>query len=195
MDIRKNLSIFTHLLALTGYLSLSLGNNTSLIITGLYLIVLFLSLFYDLSNRKYLVNNTISNILALILIIFLSTRLILFNEELLTILIYFIVYVQLIKFLGKKELKDYEQIILISFFQILAGAVTSTKIIYGLLLIVFILISIITIFLFNINKEQPDIKDGLNKDKYFNFKTLISSVSIIWICVIVIDRRFFHLSK
>lgn len=191
MDIRKNLSIFTHLLALTGYLSLSLGNNTNLIITVLYLIVLFLSLFYDLSNRKYLVNNTISNILALILIIFLSTRLILFNEELLTILIYFIVYVQLIKFLGKKELKDYEQIILISFFQILAGAVTSTKIIYGLLLIVFILISIITIFLFNINKEQSDIKDGLNKDKYFNFKTLISSASIIWICVIVMSLAVF----
>jgi len=191
MDTRKNLSIFTHLLALTGYLSLFLGNNTNLIITGLYLLVLFLSLFYDLSNRNYLVNNTISNILALILIIFLGTRLFLFNEELLNILIYFIVFVQLIKFLGKKELKDYEQIILISFFQILAGAVTTTKIIYGLLLIVFVLISIITIFLFNINKEQSDIKDVIEKDKYFNFKTLISSATIIWICVIVMSLTVF----
>ena len=56
MDIRKSLSLFTHLLALTGYASMLLHNITSIIFVFLYLIVLFASLYYDMSGRKSLLN-------------------------------------------------------------------------------------------------------------------------------------------
>jgi len=193
MDIRKNLSIFTHLLALTGFLTLSINNSINIILVFLYLLVLVASLYSDLSERKFLLKNTYCNILAVLLILILGLRLFLFNEDLITVLIYFIVYVQLIKFLGKKETKDYEQIILISFFQLLAGAVTTTRVYFGILLLFFILLSVITIFLFNIYKEQYGIKDGIKKDSNFRYRTLFSSATVIWISVIVLSLSVFLL--
>ena len=191
MDIRKSLSLFTHLLALTGYASMLLHNITSIIFVFLYLIVLFASLYYDMSGRKSLLNNTFCNVLAVLLILFLFGRIFFFNEEIISILFYFIVYIQLIKFLGKKDVKDYEQIILISFFQLLAGAVTTTNIAFGVLLLVFVLLSVITIFLFNIYKEQFNISDGIKKDSQFKFTTLISSTTLIWIGVIILSLSAF----
>ena len=191
MDIRKSLSLFTHLLALTGYASMLLHNITSIIFVFLYLIVLFASLYYDMSGRKSLLNNTFCNVLAVLLILFLFGKIFFFNEEIISILFYFIVYIQLIKFLGKKDVKDYEQIILISFFQLLAGAVTTTNIAFGVLLLVFVLLSVITIFLFNIYKEQFNISDGIKKDSQFKFTTLISSTTLIWIGVIILSLSAF----
>ena len=106
MEIRKSLSIFTHLLALTGYTSLLISCSPNIVLLFLYLFALFASLYIDLSDRKFLLNNTFSNLLAVLLIFILGIRVFLFNEELITVLIYFIIYIQLIKFLGKKELKD-----------------------------------------------------------------------------------------
>ena len=193
MDIRKTLSLFTHLLALTGYLSLILSSSSDTAIILIYLTVLFGSLYFDFFKNKYLLNKFYCNALAVLLIIFLGVRVFLFNEELIVVLIYFIVYIQLIKFLGKKESKDYEQIVLISFFQLLAGAVTTTKLFYGILLVVFILFSVITIFLFNIYNEQYGIKDGVKKDPKFNYRTLFSSGTVIWLSVVVLSLSVFLL--
>ena len=191
MEIRKSLSIFTHLLALTGYTSLLISCSPNIVLLFLYLFALFASLYIDLSDRKFLLNNTFSNLLAVLLIFILGIRVFLFNEELITVLIYFIIYIQLIKFLGKKELKDYEQTILISFFQLLAGAITTTNIFYGLLLVIFIIFAVVTILLFNIFKEQYGIRDGIKNDIKFGYKPLFNSAIIISVSVIILSLSVF----
>jgi len=189
MEIRKSLSISTHLLAITGYASLLINVSPNIYLLILYFSILFASLYIDLNGQKYLLNNNFSNFLALLLIFFLLIKVFLFKDEFLTVLIYFIIFIQLIKFLGKKELKDYQQIIILSFFQLLAGAVTTTNILFGLLLVLFLILSVITIVLFNINKEQQDIKKY--KTNNIKFKPLFSSTLIISICVIILTLSVF----
>ena len=191
MDIRKNLSVFTHFLALAGYAALSLNGNANIPVFLLYITILFTSLYFDVAGNKYVLRTSYCNILAVALILFLSARIFLFGDEIFFVLISFITYVQLIKFLGKKDISDYEQIILISFFQLLAGAATTTRIVYGVMLFIFVLLSIVTIFLFNIYKEQNQTKDGIKKDRQFRYRALISSTVLIWTGVIILTLSAF----
>ncbi|MGI9553756.1 MAG: transglutaminaseTgpA domain-containing protein [Thermodesulfobacteriota bacterium] len=186
MNISKHLSIFTHILALLGFITLSLSSNYHFLIIFIYTAVLILSLFYDLKGNKYILSSTLNNLLSLVFAAYLVLRVLLFGDEIFNVLIYFIVFIQLIKLFGKKELRDYGQIILISFFQLLAGAAITTKISYGVILLVFIFFSIVTIILFNINNELNETKkDDLNsKIKYLPF---FSSVGVIWIVIILLS--------
>ena len=192
MDLRNQLSIYTHLLALLGFLSVSITNSYSLVVIVLYLSVLFLSMFFDLRDQKYLLGRALNNVVSLLLSLFLILKFLLYGEELFNLLIYFIVFIQLVKFLGKKELKDYKQIILISFFQILAGAATTTKISYGVFLLFFILISIISIVLYNINKEYEDSK-AAGESRKLGLVSLFGSVSFIWLSVVLLSVFLFLL--
>ncbi|MGI9534904.1 MAG: transglutaminaseTgpA domain-containing protein [Thermodesulfobacteriota bacterium] len=186
MSISKNLSIFTHILALLGFITLSLSSNYHFLIISIYTAVLILSLFYDLKGHEHILSSTLNNVLSLVFAVYLVLRVLLFGEEIFNVLIFFILFIQLIKLFGKKELRDYGQIILISFFQLLAGAAITTNISYGVLLLVFIFFSIVTIILFNINNELNDTKKGHfnSKIKYF---PLLSSVGVVWLIIILMS--------
>ena len=177
MNISKQLSIFTHILALIGFFTIALTSNYNLLIIAVYTAVLILSLFYDLKGRGHILSSTLNNIISIFFACYLIVNVVFFGEEVFNVLIYFIFFIQVIKFLGKKEVRDYGQIILISFFQLLAGAALTTKISYGLFLLVFIFFSIVAIILFNINNEINETKKDYNESR-IRYMPFLSSVGV-----------------
>ena len=192
MDISKHLSIFAHLLALLGFFTIALTSNYHVFTISIYTGILFLSLFYDLSGRGHVLGSTLNNVLSMFFIAYLILNVVLFGGEIFSVLIHFILFIQIIKLLDKKEARDYGQIMLISFFQILAGAAITTSISYGLFLLVFIFFSAVAIILFNFNNEINETsKKPTNANiKYFPF---LSSVGVIWIIIILFSASIFLL--
>jgi len=192
MNISKQLSIFTHILALIGFLTVAYSSNYSYLTFFIFTSVLLLSLFFDLRGRKEILGSTLNSLLSIIFAAYLIISVLLFGEELFNVLIYFILLVQIIKLLGKKQVRDYGQIILISFFQLLTGAAITTKLSYGLFLLIFIFFSIVAIILFNISNEINETKKEHIKTKidYFSF---LSSVGVIWIVIILFTTLIFLL--
>ena len=190
MNLNKQLTLFTHLLALTGFLAVSLTNDYGLVILAVYIGVLLLSLFYDLRDNSYLLGRGLNNLVSILIAVYLIAELTLFGAELFNVCIHFILVIQIVKFLGKKELKDYKQIILISFFQVLAGAATTTQISFGALLLLFIFFSIAVVVLFNIINEFTESKGKVrvSKIKYVEF---FSSVGAIWVVILLISIMIF----
>ncbi|MGI9534400.1 MAG: transglutaminaseTgpA domain-containing protein [Thermodesulfobacteriota bacterium] len=190
MNISKQLSIFTHILALIGFFTLAFSSGYNFLFILIYTVILFLSLFFDFSGRKAILGSTLNNLLSIFLAAYLFIKVLLLQEEIFNILIYFISFIQIIKLLGKKELRDYGQIIIISFFQLLSGAAVTTKISYGLFLIVFIFFSVVTIILFNISNEIKEFKKKHTNTRigYFPF---LGSVGAIWLIIILFTAIIF----
>ncbi len=158
MKTSHALIIFTHLIALSGFISVSFTGEVDGLSIVVFTVSLILSFFNEWSGKRYYLGNRVLSVLAIILLIFVLANTILFGMEIFRGLLIFLIYTQVLKLLGSKELRDIVQIYILSFFQFLAGTILTVSFSYGIVFIVYVAISIWAIITFNMKRESIEAR-------------------------------------
>jgi len=160
MTALQGLKIITHIVVFLGFLSLKItGNIHSLLFIVSVLFVCY-SFIGNYSSSIPHISGKTSTLLGIILIIYLVTGYIIPGIDFFTILLYFLVFIQIIKLLSKKKIHDYRQLIALGFFQILAVSVSTIGVAYGILCVVFLAMSTTGIILHNICADSEKYNDA-----------------------------------
>ena len=158
MKTSHALTIFTHLIALTGFISVSITGEVDGLSIVVFTVSLILSFFNEWSGKRYYLSNRVLSVLAIILLIFVLANTTLFGMEIFSGILVFLIYTQVLKLLGSKELRDIVQIYILSFFQFLAGTILTVSFSYGIVFIVYVALSIWAIITFNMQRESIEAR-------------------------------------
>lgn len=153
-----------------------------------------LSFFYDTrGDKKDIASKFVVTFLSVFFTVYLILQVFLLDQDMFNVLVQFLLLINILKFLGRKEARDYGQIILISFFQMLVGASVTISVSYGMILLVFIFFAVATLVLFNFNNEEKgtgnERKTGISV-AYFPF---LSSVGVVWMVIVLLGTAMFLL--
>src|SRR3989337_603712 len=158
MKTSHALIIFTHLMALTGFISVSITGEVDGLSIVVFTVSLILSFFNEWSGKRYYLGNRVLSVLAIILLIFVLANTTLLDMEIFSGILVFLIYTQVLKLLGSKELRDIVQIYILSFFQFLAGTILTVSFSYGIVFIVYVALSIWAIITFNMKRESIEAR-------------------------------------
>jgi len=154
MRISHALSLFAHLITLIGFFALCLTGRVDAISVSIFACSLVLSFVNERFQKGYYLNQNIITALAFTLIVYVVLRVALFNAEVFDLVLTFLIYTQVIKLLGRKGMRDYIQIFILSFFHFLAGTILTVDLSYGIAFIVYVSVAIWAIMVFSMRKES-----------------------------------------
>src|ERR1700756_2334847 len=154
MRTSQALNLFTHLLALVGFFAISITGQVDTISISIFLISLVLSFINERFNKRYYLNQKVITALAIILLIYVFTSIILLGVEIFNGILTFLVCTQVLKLLGPKGMRDIIQIYILSFFQFLAGTILTVDFSYGIAFIIYVALALWAIIAFNMKKES-----------------------------------------
>jgi protein-glutamine gamma-glutamyltransferase len=154
MRTSQALNLFTHLLALVGFFAISITGQVDAISISIFLISLVLSFINERFKKRYYLNQKVITALAIILLIYVFTSIILLGVEIFNAILIFLVCTQVLKLLGPKGMRDIIQIYILSFFQFLAGTILTVDFSYGIAFIVYVALALWAIIAFNMKKES-----------------------------------------
>lgn len=191
MRISQALILFTHLIALSGFVALSITG----VVSPFTILVFSLSLAFSFINEKYekalYLGSTTTSLLAVVLIIYVGFNILFLGVEILVGLLDFLIYTQIIKLLGKKSTRDVMQIYLLSFFQFLAGTVLTVSFSYGVVFLFYIAVAIWAIMVYSMNKDSLDQKSSGGKDPRVVTPLFLSTTFILSFCIFIIAALIF----
>lgn len=171
MRISQALILFTHLIALSGFLALSVTE----VVSPFTIVVFSLSFVFSFINERYekgyYLGSGISSLLAVLLIFYVGFNILFLGVEIVKGLLDFLIYTQILKLLGKKSTRDVMQIYLLSFFQFLAGTVLTVSFLYGVIFLFYIAVAIWAIMVYSMNKDALDQKSSRYHKDSFNNKS------------------------
>lgn len=156
----EGLFLIAHVLAILGFITLEVTGNIGALVLIISLIATALSLYGHYSKRDIHLHSGYSTSLSFVVVSYLVASYILMDTDLFVILIHFLVFVQIVKLSGKKEITDYRQIILLSFFQFLSVSVSTTELYYGVVALVILVLTTAGIMLYNICSESHEINEN-----------------------------------
>ena len=176
------LILFTHAIALTGFIALlsagTLGSITSLVF---FLSIIF-SFYHDYYTSRFYLNQRVSSLLSIFLLIVVLLRLAFFNEELFNGVLTFLIYTQILKLLGEKNVRDIIQIYILSFFQFLACSIITINAAYGAAFILYVVVSVWAIIILNLRKESKD--SASNEDPKIVSPKFLIVTALVGLCVL-----------
>lgn len=188
MSISLALIVFTHLISFLGFTTLAITGQVSPITIVIFYLSLTLSYINDRYKKNYYFNHRASTILAFFMLIYILASILYFSQEVFQGILNFLIFIQIIRHLGVKGMREIIQIYLISFFQFMAGAILSIEISYGLALIIYVLAALWALIIYNLKKESDDA--GVEPDqkvvtKAFMGTSLVLAVFIIFISILL----------
>jgi protein-glutamine gamma-glutamyltransferase len=154
MKTSQALNLFTHLLALVGFFAISITGQVNSIGISVFLISLILSFINERFKKGYYLSQKVITALAIILVIYVFTGVVLLGTGIFDEILIFLVYTQVLKLLGPKGMRDVIQIYILSFFQFLAGTVLTVDFSYGVAFVVYVALALWAIIAFNMKKES-----------------------------------------
>ncbi|NIP29462.1 MAG: DUF3488 domain-containing protein, partial [Candidatus Dadabacteria bacterium] len=101
----------------------------------------------------------------------------------------FLIFIQIIRHLSYKGMREIIQIYLISFFQFMAGAILSIEISYGLVLIIYVFVALGALIIYNLKKESDDA--GVKPDKTVINRSFVGSSIALALFIIFISITLF----
>lgn len=154
MKTSQALNLFTHLLALVGFFAISITGQVDSIGISVFLISLILSFINERFKKGYYLSQKVITALAIILVIYVFAGVVLLGMGIFDEILIFLVYIQVLKLLGTKGMRDVIQIYILSFFQFLAGTVLTVDFSYGVAFVVYVALALWAIIAFNMKKES-----------------------------------------
>ena len=185
MSVSNLLYHSVHLLTLIGILSLGIGKfiNEYLLVFSLF--TLLFSYIGFLKGSKWFIPQRHASFLGIFVIIYILYEIVILNVELFIALLNFILLIQILKLVSCKEKRDLLQIFLLSFFQLVAAAISNFSYLFGLVLVFYVLIAICSLILLNLSSERTDEPD-IKIEKSVSYSLFISSV-LIWVLIFVLS--------
>jgi hypothetical protein len=190
MRVSEALNVFTHLIALSGFLALSITGEVSPFAIAVFSLSLTLSFVNGKYTKGYCLGGGVSSLLALLLIIYVGFSIVYLGAEIIKGLLDFLIYTQVLKLLGKKSTRDIMQIYVLSFFQFLAATVLTQSFYYGVVFLIYIAVSVWAIMVYSMRKDSLDHKSRAREDPrvvtpLFLSTTFIVSISIFFIAALI----------
>ncbi len=197
MRISQALILFTHLIALSGFLALSITEVVSPYTIVLFSLALALSFINERYEKGYYLGSGTTSLLAVLLILYVGFNILFLGVEIITGLLDFLIYTQILKLLGKKSTRDVMQIYLLSFFQFLAGTVLTVSFSYGVVFLFYIAVAIWAIMVYSMNKDAIDQKSPWDQtsagsqDPKVVTPLFLSTTFILSFCIFIIAALIF----
>ncbi len=177
MNIERVLNILILIVSLTGFVCLYLTDTVDTIFTILFLVSVIAG-FFKIKNKNFLsLKGKFPTIFIYGLVLFLIADFVFLETEFLSFLINTIILLHSYKLIADKKLRDHQQILLLSFFQVVASCVLTTSFTFGIILIVYLFMALLALIVLNIKKEKQQVvgKSESNIDIYpfLKFELLI----------------------
>ena len=156
MKISRALSVFTHLIALVGFLSIFMSGGVGLPTVAVFVLALTASFVSELYGKDYFVGGRVSTVLAILLVAYSAAAILLFRLEPFRVVLDFLIFTQVLKLLGKKRMRDVVQIYVLSFFQFLAGAIITISFSFAVAFVLYIAAAIWALMIYEMRKASLD---------------------------------------
>lgn len=189
MTISFALILFTHIIAFLGFFTLSISGQVSPLTMGVFYVSLVLSFINDHYKKNYQFNQTVSTVIAFVVVLYILASIVYFGQEVFQGILNFLIYLQVVRLLSAKGMREIIQIFLLSFFQFMAGAILSIEISYGFALIVYVFTALWGLIIYNLKKESDDA--GVKSSETVIGRSFMGSSLALSICVISISVVLF----
>lgn len=188
MSISAALILVTHLISFLGFTTLALTGQIQIVVILAFYMTLVASFISEQYKKDLYFSQGISNVLAIILLLYVFLSVTFFGEEIFQGILKFLIYIQMLKHLSRKNMRDIMQIYIISFFQFISGAIITIEIAYGLAFIIYIALALLGLILINLRKES--LNAGVKSDyevitRPFVFSTGILSLTVVFMSILL----------
>ncbi|MCC6712434.1 MAG: DUF3488 domain-containing protein [Candidatus Dadabacteria bacterium] len=156
MKISRALSVFTHLIALVGFLSIFMSGGVGVPTAAVFVLALTASFVSELYGKDYFVGGRVGAALAVLLVAYSAAAILLFGLEPFRVVLDFLIFTQVLKLLGKKRMRDVVQIYVLSFFQFLAGAIITISFSFAVAFVLYIAAAIWALMIYEMRKASLD---------------------------------------
>ncbi len=153
MRISHALSVFTHLIALIGFFAICVTGQVRPISISIFISSLVLSFINQRFQKQYYLSQRIVTTVAFLLLVYVLLSVVLFAVEVFGVILSFLIYTQVLKLLGRKDMRDFIQIYILSFFHFLSGTILTVDFSYGIAFIVYVSVALWAIMVFSMKKE------------------------------------------
>jgi transglutaminase-like putative cysteine protease len=189
VNLSRAQTLFTHLVALLGFLSIWITGAVDHLSAIVFVAALAFSFINSKIRRQYYINETLSTFLAISLVVYVLLSFLFLEVEVLKAVLIFLIYTQIIKLLGSKTIRDIVQIYILSFFQFLAGSVVAINFGYGVAFVAYVAVSFSAIVILNITRESHDTSS--KEDPNLVTGKFLSTTALISMCVLVFTAMIF----
>lgn len=198
MTAYDGLLITSHILAFLGFSALGMTGNTGTTLFVSSTFAVLLSIYSHYGKREIYIPPKLTTPAGIAVILYLAASYLFLGRELFVVLVNFLVLVQIIKLLSRKNVSDYRQIIILSFFQFLSVTVSTTNVYYGVITLVYILLTTAAMILHTIcsGSEQSSLRDDDRIDCTSFVQVLVPAflLTIIFTTLIFISMPRFRKS-
>lgn len=157
MNLGKLLNLLICIVSITGFVSLALTETIGTVFSGLFVISVLVSLIKinkpDLLDFK----GKLPTLFIYGTVLFLVADFIFLETEFLTFLINIVILLHCFKLIADKKIRDYYQILLLSFFQVVASCVLTTSFSFGIILVAYLFLALLALIILNIKKEKEQV--------------------------------------
>ena len=189
MTISTALTLVTHLISLLGFTTLALTGQVQTLLILLFYITLTISFISEQYKKDLYFSQGLSNILAIVLLLYVFISVIFFGEEIFQGILKFLIYIQMLKHLSRKSIRDIMQIYIISFFQFISGAIITIEIAYGLAFVIYIALALLGLIIINLRKESLDA--GVKSDYGVITRPFLYSTGLLSLAVVLMSILLF----
>ncbi|HVY54686.1 MAG TPA: transglutaminaseTgpA domain-containing protein, partial [Thermodesulfobacteriota bacterium] len=153
MRVSSALTLFTHLIALAGFVSISLTGAVGLPLSLIFTAALALSFYNERYGKEFYLGTGFSNALALLLVLYIALGVLFLGKEIFRGIVEFLILLQALKLLCKKRMRDVMQIYALSFFQFIAGTVMTVNFAFSAAFLIYMAIAVCAVIVFEMRRS------------------------------------------
>ncbi|MGH7850241.1 MAG: transglutaminase TgpA family protein [Thermodesulfobacteriota bacterium] len=191
MRVSNALTVFTHLLALAGFLSLSLTGAVGPPVIAVFSFSLVLSFYNERYGKGYYLGHGISTLSALLLVLYAALGVFLMGVEPFKGILEFLILVQVLKLLGRKNMRDIMQIYALSFFQFIAGTIITVNFSYAAAFIIYIAVAVCAVIVFEMRRGALESGGPASDEPELVTPPFLGTSIVLGICILLTAALIF----
>lgn len=191
MRVSSALTIFTHLLALAGFLSISLTGSVGLPLAVIFSAALVLSFCNERFGKDYYLGHGLSNALALLLVVYIGFSVFFLGRELFRGIIEFLILLQALKLLCRKRMRDVMQIYALSFFQFIAGTVITVNFTFSAAFVVYMAVAVCAVIVFEMRRSALESDAPAADDPRLVTPPFLGTAFLLSVCILLTSVLIF----
>lgn len=191
MRVSSALTIFTHLMALAGFVSISLTGAAGLPLSVIFSAALLLSFYNERFGKDYYLGHGFSNALALLLVLYIASGVLFLGRDLLRGIIEFLILLQALKLLCRKRMRDVTQIYALSFFQFIAGTVITVNFTFSAAFVVYMAVAVCAVIVFEMRRSALESDAQAGEDPRLVTPPFLGTAFLLSVCILLTSALIF----
>ena len=191
MRVSTALTIFTHLMALAGFLSISLTGSLGLPAAVLFSGAFLLSLYNGIFGKGYYLGHGLSNAISVILVVYVLSGVLLRGTEPFRGIVEFLILLQALKLLCRKGMRDVTQIYALSFFQFIAGTVMTVNFVFSAAFVLYIAVAVCAVIVFEMRRSALESGASFEDGPRIVTPPFLGTALLLSICILLTSVLIF----